>query len=100
MECVQDNTATSKQKPMQRNGKSWLLLEALLHGAFMSTMEIIYEFRMTRPAAIIHYLKSRLLVPIETILEKKIQSNGKVARYARYRIPPSSLQEQRERFGL
>lgn len=92
--------SSTSWKSMQPCGHRYRLLEVMLQGETLSTMEIIREFRMVRPGSTIHYLRAKLNVPIETIWEIKIKSNGKVIRYARYRIPPSLLQEQRERFGL
>ncbi len=88
------------KKKKRPTGKSWTLLKILLEGEAPSTMELVERCNMTRPGSVIHYLKKKFEVPIETEIVKQKNSKGETTWFARYRIMPSLLQQQRGHFGL
>lgn len=81
-------------------GKIGHQLRILLKGDAPSTMDMVQTCNMTRPGSGIHHLRKYYEVPIETEIVKQKNSKGETTWFARYRIPPSRLQEQRERFGF
>lgn len=88
------------KKKRRPTGKSWELLKILLGGEFPSTMELVERCNMTRPGSVIHYLKKKFKVPIETEIIKQKNGEGEMTRFARYRISFPQLHQQRERFGF
>jgi|MTBAKSStandDraft_1061840.scaffolds.fasta_scaffold51058_2 hypothetical protein len=76
-----------------------IILIILLEGGEITAREATRDLEIYRLAAVIHFLRRKNKVPIVTILVRKYK-NGKIIRYAKYRIPHEELEEQRERFGM
>ena len=77
-------------KKLKSNSQKFLIQNHLLDGHSISSMEAFEEFKITRLAAIIHILRAKLKIPIETIR----MSGAHNKRWAIYRIPPSLLKKQ------
>jgi len=88
------------KKSLMPTGKSGCQLAILLNGGSPSTMDMVHQCNMTRPGSGIHHLRKNVKVPIETETVKQNNGKGESTRFARYRIPPSLLSGQRERFGF
>ena len=79
---------------LESNNQKLLVLSHLLDGYSISSMEAFKEHKITRLAAIIHTLRAKLKIPIETM-----RMSGEYNKWwARYRIPPSLLKKQQQRF--
>lgn len=64
----------------------------LLSGGSITSMEAFLEFWITRLSAIIHILRKKEKLPIETI--RKLGNGNKW--WGEYRIPPDKLKEARQ----
>lgn len=80
---------------LKLNSQKFLIQNRLLHGNSITSMEAFEELKITRLAAIIHILRAKLKIPIETIRMSGVHNK----RLAIYRIPPSLLKKQQQRFG-
>lgn len=76
------------------NSQKFLIKNHILDGHSITSMEAFEEFKITRLAAVIHILRTKLKIPIETIR----MSGAHNKRWAIYRIPPSLLKKQQQRF--
>lgn len=82
------------------NGKRFDLLFDLLDGKIVTPKDAIQRYRMYRLAAEIFTLRHKMHVPIETLKHGKFYNGSSNSQYAGYRITPSLLKKQRERFGF
>lgn len=80
--------------------KTWRILKGLLEGEKISSLIAFEKYNSMSLATIISMLRKELNIPIEPNMQKKISFEGRIVRYAQYRITPSHLQEERERFGV
>lgn len=89
-----------KKKTNRPTGKRLHILIILLNGEVPSTMELVERCHTTRPGSGIHYLRNNFQMPIETEMVIQVNNKGEKTRFAKYRITPTEIKSQRERFGF
>ena len=89
-----------KRQIKKPTAKIWWILKWLLSGEEISPITAFEKFQTMSLAAIISRFRNELNIPIESNMQKAINSDGRIVHYAKYRITPSHLREERERFGI
>ena len=69
----------------------------LLTGRGITAIEAIFDFGILRLSAIILNIKKKDKIPIDSNMTYKYK-NGRLVRFANYKIPPFQLQKLREQF--